>query len=159
MLRYYRAMADEEILSKHERENLLIKLDKEFAFAGAVIPAEIEAEDGPIPLRSFVFEMSKKRGRLTPEETTQVDNIIAIVRKKRREIVARIARDNMTVAEAKALYAAATGLDRALDTLYNAPEPRASLKDETNRARVEDGRRWLNLVRKVYTRDEKRKRD
>jgi hypothetical protein len=152
-------MADEEMLSKLERENLLIKLDKEFAFAGATIPVRIEAEDGQIPLRAFVFEMSKKRGRLTPGETAQVDRIIAIIQKKKREIVARIARENMTLAEAKALYAAAAGLARAIDTLNSAPMPKASLKDETNRARVEDGRRWLNLVRKVYTRDEKRKWD
>ncbi|BAI62413.1 conserved hypothetical protein [Methanocella paludicola SANAE] len=151
-------MSDEK-LSKYERENLLLKLDKEFAFAGATIPPELEADGGRIPLRAFVFEMSKKRGRLTPEDIAEVDRVISAVKRKRREIIDRISREEMAKSEAQALYAEARGLDRALDTLYNAPMPKPSIKEEANRAKMEDGRRWLNLMRKVYSGEEKRKRD
>ena len=157
-------MAD-ETLSKFERENMLIKLEKEFAFAGATIPAEIEA-DGEndangerIKLRDFVFEMTKKRGSLTVEESEKVDLVIGIIRRKRKEIVARISREEMKLSEANTLYEKAMGLDRALDTLYNAPLPKPSLKEEAKKAKMEDGRRWMNLVRKVYSGEEKRKRD
>jgi len=151
-------MAD-ETLSKYERENLLIKLEKEFAFAGATIPAEIEADGERIRLKDFVFEMAKKRGSLTVEESEKVDRVIAIIRRRRKEIVARISREEMKLSEANTLYEKAMGLDRALDTLYNAPLPRPSLKEEAKKAKVEDGRRWMNLVRKVYSGEEKRKRD
>ncbi len=152
------AMAN-ELLSKYERENLLIRLDKEFAFAGATIPADIEVSGERMPLRSFVFEMAKKRGRLTAAEIEEVDRIIPALRRKRREIVGRLAREAMTRGKAVELYETALGLDRALDTLYNVPQPKPSLKEEADRAKVEDGRRWLNLVRKVYSGEEKRKRD
>jgi len=151
-------MAD-ETLSKYERENLLIKLEKEFAFAGATIPAEIEADGERIRLKDLVLEMAKKRGSLTPGEGEKVDRVIAVIRRKRKEIVARIAREEMTASEAHDLYGMAMGLDRALDTLYNAPLPKPSLGEEAKKAKMEDGRRWMNLVRKVYSGEEKRKRD
>lgn len=149
----------EEKLTKYERDNLLIKLEKEFAFAGAVIPPEIEVDGERIKLRSFAFEMSKRRGMLKPEEIEQVNRTIALVRKKRREIVQRIARDDISKGEAQELFRTVAGLDRALDTLYNAPEPKTSVEEEYKRAKVEDGRRWLALIRRVYTKEEKRKRD
>ncbi|HTY92129.1 MAG TPA: DUF5788 family protein [Methanocella sp.] len=149
----------DETLSKHERENLLIKLDKEFAFAGATIPAYLEVGDERIPLRALVFEMSKKRGRLTSEEIGAVDRLIPLIRRRRREIVALLSREEMARSKAGELYEEALGLDRALDTLYNVPLPKLSINDEANKAKMEDGRRWLNLVRKVYSGEEKRKRD
>lgn len=161
-------MGDEERLSKYERENLLIKLEKEFAFAGATIPSEVLVDGERIKLRAFVFGMSKKRGGLTPGDVREVERIAALLGKKRRELVARIAgktptraegREALTRAEAREHYDLAMGLGRAIDTLYAATLPRTSVADEAHRARLEEGRRWLNLVRKVYSQEEKRKRD
>lgn len=149
----------EEKLTKLERENLLIKLEKEFAYAGATIPVEIEADGERIKLRAFVFEMSKKRGALQPEDLERIDGMIAVVKRNRREIVRRIAVEDLSKKEARQLYEIVTGLDRALDTLFSAPEPKVSIEEESRKAKVEDGRRWLALVRKVYSGEEKRKRD
>jgi hypothetical protein len=150
---------NDETLSRYERENLLLKLEKEFAFAGASIPPEIEVDGERIPLRAFVFGMSRKRGQLTPEDTAEVDRIIALLRKKRREVITRISGEELTKAKAGELFGLAMGLGRALDTLYNAPLPKHSIAEESRKAKMEDGRRWLNLVRKVYSGEEKRKRD
>jgi hypothetical protein len=151
-------MTDEETLSKYERENLLLKLDKEFAFAGATIPTVVDVDGERIRLKAFAFEMAKKRGRLTPEESAETDRIISLLRKKRREIVSRISNEEMTEARAKELYGVAIGLDRALDTLYEAQLPKPSIKEESMKAKREDGRRWLNLIKKVYSREDTRKR-
>lgn len=37
---------------------------------------------------------------------------------------------------------------RAADTLYNAKLPKPSVKEESMKAKMEDGRRWLNLIKK-----------
>ena len=148
-----------EKLSKYERDNLLIKLEKEFAFTGAVIPAEIEADGERIKLRSFVFEMSQKRGSLNPEEIRKIDVVITRVRKKKQQIVRRITFEDIGRDEAMELYRTALGLGRALDTLYSAPEPKTSIKEESKKAGVEDVRRWLGLVRRIYSKEEKRRRD
>jgi hypothetical protein len=152
-------MRDEEMLSGVERENMLIKLDKEFAFAGATIPEEMEVEGERIRLKAFTFEVSKKRGRLSQAEMEEVDRVIALAIKRRREIVARLSREELTKAEARRLYEEARGLDRALDTLYAVSLPKQSVKEEANRAKLEDGRRWLSLIRKVYSREDKRRRE
>jgi hypothetical protein len=65
----------------------------------------------------------------------------------------------LTKTEAYELYNTALGLDRALDALNNASLPRSSLKEESRKAKLEDGRRWLNLVKRVYTGEDRRKRD
>jgi hypothetical protein len=154
-------MSDEDKLTKYERERFLIKLDKEFAFAGATIPSAVEVDGERIRLKAFVFETAAKRGAkgggLSPEELAEADRIIRLLRKKRREIVSRISGEEMTGAEAKELYGMAIGLDRALDTLYDARLPKPSIKEESMKARREDGRRWLNLIKKVYSREDTRK--
>jgi hypothetical protein len=152
-------MSDGDMLSKYERENLLLKLEKEFAFAGARIPAVVEADGERIPLRDLVFRMSKKRGQLTPADQEVVDRLVSVVRRKRKEVVSRISREELTVAEAKDLFGTATGLDRALDALYNAPLPEPSLAEASRKAKLEDGRRWMDLVKKVYNSEDRRKRD
>jgi hypothetical protein len=146
-------MPDEARLSKQERENYLIRLEKEFAFAGASIPGRIEAEGEQIRLRSFVFLVMKKKGRLTPGEQAEIDRVAALVHRKRTAIVREIATADLTMAEAERLYIAAVGLDRALDTLRRAHEPRSSVAEEARKAKMEDGRRWLGLVRRIYTKE------
>jgi hypothetical protein len=152
-------MRDGEKLSKYERENLLLKLEKEFAFAGARIPPMIEADGERIPLKDLVFRMSKKGGCLTSEDLAEIERLTAILRRKRKGIVLRISREELTLAEAKVLFETTTGLDRALDALYNAPLPKLSLADESRKAKLEEGRRWIELVKKVYSSEDRRKRD
>jgi hypothetical protein len=151
-------MTDEEILSKYERESLLLKLDKEFAFAGAAIPSFVDVDGERIRLKAFAFEMSRRRGSLTADESAEADRIISLLRKKRREVVSRLSGEQLTRARAMELYGMAIGLDRALDTLYMAQLPKLSIKEESMRAKLEDGRRWLSLMKKVYSREETRKR-
>jgi hypothetical protein len=151
-------MSEGARLSKQERENFLIRLEKEFAFTGASIPEYIEVNGRQVRLRSYVFDVMKKKGSLTPEEQADVDRIAALVRRKRRAIVQEIGTADITKHEAESLYQTAIGLDRALDTLGRAHEPRSSVEEEARKAKVQDGQRWLNLVRKVYDR-EKRDRD
>ena len=146
-------------LSKYERDNLLIKLEKEFAFTGAVIPQEIALGDDRVRLRHLVFEMSKKRGMLSAEDIEEINAAISLIRKKRREIVGRIATEEIDKSEADELFQTALGLDRALDTLYNVTEPKTSVAEEAKKAKIEEGRRWLGLIRRVYSHEEKRKRD
>lgn len=145
-------------LSKHERENYLIRLQKEFAFAGTNIPEHISVEGRQIHLRSFVFDVMKKKGGITQDEQAEIDRVAALVRRKRTAIVREISSADLTVDEAESLYKTAVGLDRALDTLGRAHEPRSSVLEEARKAKMEDGRRWLGLVRRIYAK-EKRERD
>ena len=147
-------MTEDKRLSKVERENYLIKLQKEFAFTGATIPDRLDVDGKEIRLKNYVFEIFKKKGHLSPEEQAEVDNTAALLQKKRRDIITRIASTELTHKEAEELFKTASGIDRALDTLYRAHEPRSSAQEEARKAKLQDGRRWLNLVKKVYSRGE-----
>ena len=153
-------MTEDKLLSKVERENYLIKLQKEFAFTGATIPDRLAVDGKEIRLKNYVFEIFKKKGHLSPEEQIDVDQTAALLQKKRREIIMRMTSTDLTSKEADELFKTASGIDRALDTLYKAHEPRSSAQEESRKAKLQDGRRWLNLVKKVYSRgDEKAPRE
>lgn len=146
-------MAD-EMLTAYERESLLIRLQKEFAFARATIPAAIEADGERIPLKRLVAGMAQRRGRLAAGDAGTVDRLVPVLRRLRRDTVARLSREEMTRSRALELYETARGLDRALDTLQCATlPPGPSITEEARRAKLDEGRRWMRLIRRAYSRD------
>jgi hypothetical protein len=149
-------MSGGDRLSDRDRENYLIKLKKEFAYAGVSIPESICADGEHIRLRSYVMGISRNRGNIPPEALAEADRVAALVRKKRNEIVKKIGSAELTVDEADSLFSTAVGLGRALDTLDRAREPKMSVTDASKKAKLEDGRRWLSMVKKIYDREKKR---
>jgi hypothetical protein len=148
-------MSGRDGLSGRNRENYLIKPKKEFAFAGVSIPERLNAESEQIRLRPYVLEVSKKKGELTPAEIAEADRVAALVRKKRNSIVRKISSEDLTVEEAESLFRTATGLGRALGTLDRAREPKTSVADAARKAKLEEGRRWLGMVKKIYGKEKK----
>jgi hypothetical protein len=149
-------MSGRDRLSNRDRENYLIKLKKEFAYAGVSIPEHVSVEGEQVRLRSYVLEISKKKGKMTPADLAEADRIAALVRKKRNAIVRKIGSGDLTGDEAESLFRTATGLGRALDTLDRAREAKTSVADAARKAKLEEGRRWLGMVKKIYSREKKR---
>jgi hypothetical protein len=148
---------DGKKLSEIERQNLLIKLKKEFAGTGAIIPNEVDVEGKTIRLKALVFEMSKKRGKLTSEDENAIENTITLIKKKRLVTLEALSKNELTDLEAKQLFGIITGIDRAINTLYMATEPPSSIEEEIKKAKIDDGKRWLNMLKKIYSREDKRK--
>ncbi|HEY3273762.1 MAG TPA: DUF5788 family protein [Methanocella sp.] len=149
-------MSGGDKISKRDRETYLIKLKKEFAYAGVSIPELLDADGEHIRLRSFTLEITRKKGSITPEDLAEVDRVAALVRKYRNAIVKKITSADLTKDEADRLFTTAAGLSRALDTLGRAHEPKVSVTEASRKARLEDGRRWLGMVKKIYDRETKR---
>jgi hypothetical protein len=149
-------MSGGDKISKRDRENYLIKLKKEFAYTGVSIPEILDADGEQIRLRSFTLEISRKKGNISPEDLAEADRIAALVRKHRNAIVKNIGSADLTKAEADSLFSTAAGLSRALDTLDRAHEPKMSVTEASRKAKLEEGRRWLGMVKKIYDREKKR---
>jgi hypothetical protein len=149
-------MSGGDRLSDRDRENYLVRLKKEFAYAGASIPDFISMDGENIRLRAYVMEVSHNRGNMTQKELDEADRVAALIRKKRNAIVKEIGFADMTREEADRLFRTAVGLGRALDTLDRAREPKKSVTEASRQAKLEDGRRWLGMVKKIYGREKKR---
>jgi predicted ATPase len=150
-------MSGSGIISKRDRENYLIKLKKEFAYAGVSIPELLILNGEHIRLRQFTLEITRKKGNITPDELAEADHVAALVRKERNAVVKKIgSADDLTKEEADNLFKKAAGLSRALDTLGRAHEPKTSVTEASQKAKLEEGRRWLSMVRKIYDREIKR---
>lgn len=149
-------MSGGDKISKRDRENYLIKLKKEFAYTGISIPEVLDADGEQIRLRSFTLEISRKKGDISPGDLAGADRIAALVRKQRNAIVKKIGSADLTRDEADSLFKTAAGLSRALDTLDRAREPKMSVTEASRKAKLEEGRRWLGMVKKIYDREKKR---
>jgi hypothetical protein len=149
-------MSGGDRISNRDRENYLIKLKKEFAYTGVSIPELLDADGERIRLRSFTLEITRKKGDITPEDLAEADRVAALVRKKRNALVKQIGSADLTKDEADNLFKTAAGLSRALDTLDRAREPKISVTEASRKAKLEEGRRWLGMVRKIYDREKKR---
>jgi hypothetical protein len=149
-------MSGVDRISNRDRENYLIKLKKEFAYAGVSIPVLLDVDGEHIRLRSFTLEISRKKGNITPEDLAEADRVAALVRKKRNAVVKQIGSADLTKDEADSFFRMAAGLSRALDTLDRAHEPKMSVTEASRKAKLEEGRRWLGMVKKIYDREKKR---
>lgn len=149
-------MSGRKMLSNREREDYLIKLNKEFAFTGVSIPERVSLDGEHIQLRSYVMALSIKKGSLTQEEIDEADRIAALLRKKRNGIVKTIGSADLAKDEADSLFQTAAGLGRALDSLDRVREPKTTLTEASRKAKIEDGRRWLSMVKQIYGREKNR---
>jgi hypothetical protein len=142
-----------KIMSEHERWQLLCKLEKETTFAGVNVPETLEIKSEKFPLRSYIFEMVKRKGTISGEEQEAAYRLIAELKRKKRALIEEIKKAPITKEMGNQLLQQIFGIDRAIEILYNLDKPKQSLVEEVKKARVADERRWLDLIKKVSKKD------
>ncbi len=136
---------------EYERKGLLERVEREAATVGAAIPEEIEVQDEPIDLRSFVFEI-KRRETVPPGERDRVERAKRNLRRERLERLERIEENEVSYERGEELAASIIGIDRALEALegLNAPDP----ETEAKRQEAADRKRWMNFLKKALGRED-----
>ncbi|WP_281194824.1 DUF5788 family protein [Halorubrum sp. F4] len=138
-------------MREYERKGLLERVEREAATVGAAIPEEIEVQDEPIDLRSFVFEI-KRRETVPPGERDRVERAKRNLRRERLERLERIEENEVSYERGEELAASIIGIDRALEALegLNAPDP----ETEAKRQEAADRKRWMNFLKKALGRED-----
>ncbi|MFC5135750.1 MULTISPECIES: DUF5788 family protein [Haloferacaceae] len=138
-------------MREYERKGLLERVEREAATVGAEIPEEIEVQDEPIDLRSFVFEI-KRRETVPPGERDRVERAKRNLRRERLERLERIEEDEVSYERGEELAASIIGIDRALEALegLNASDP----ETEAERQEAADRKRWMNFLKKALGRED-----
>jgi hypothetical protein len=138
--------ADEEYLGYEERNKLLWSLRSDFAWAGKKIPESVEIDGREYKLRDMVRGMSEKES-LDTDKTAEIRALIPKLNEKSKADEELLENEELTKAEAEALYEEATGLLRA------SMELRDKLEGKGGEKSVDEFKRMLNTQKVV---DEKR---
>jgi hypothetical protein len=146
--------AAEEYLDYEERNKLLWSLRSDFAWAGKKIPESVEIDGHECRLRGLVRELSKKES-LDTDKAAEIRTLIPKLKEKSKADEELLETEELTKAEAEALYEEATGLLRASMELKDRLEGKGGGKsaDEfkrmLNAQKVIDEKRFQELIKSL----------
>ena len=104
--------ADNEHISHEERNKLLWSLRSDFAWVGKKIPESVEIDGHEYRLRDLLRELSEKESHDT-DKAAEIRTLIPKLKEKSKADEELLDTEELTKAEAEALYEEATGLLRA----------------------------------------------
>jgi hypothetical protein len=137
---------NKKYLDYEERNKFLWNLRSDFAWAGKKIPESVEIDGKEYRLRDLVQELKEKESFDT-NKASEIKDLIPKLKEKAKVDEELLETEDLTRAEAEALYEEATGLLRASMELKDKVEGKGGEKS------VDDFKRMLN-TQKIA--DEKR---
>ncbi|AKB45880.1 MAG TPA: DUF5788 family protein [Methanosarcina vacuolata] len=146
--------ADDEYISTQERNKLLWSLRSDFAWTGKKIPESVEIDGREYKLRDMVRELSEKES-LDTDKTAEIRALIPKLNEKSKVDEELIETEELTKAEAEALYEEATGLMRVSMELKDKLEGKGGEKsvDEfkrmLNTQKIVDEKYFQNLIKSL----------
>jgi len=135
-----------EYIGYQERNKLLWSLRSEFSWAGREIPESVEIDGEEYRLRDM-FQEPGEEEIFSPDEIARIRALIPKLKKKAKADEELLETEELTVAEAEALYEEAAGLLRA------AMELKDKLEGKGGEKSVDEFKRMINTQKIV---DEKR---
>jgi hypothetical protein len=143
---------DEEYLGYEERNKLLWSLRSDFAWAGKKVPESVEIDGQECRLRDLVRELGEKES-LDPDEVSEVKALIPKLKARAKADEELLETEELTKAEAEALYEEATGLLRAAMELKDRLEGKGGeesadeLKKMLNTQKIIDEKLFQKLLK------------
>ncbi len=145
---------NEKYLDYEERNKFLWSLKSDFAWAGKKIPESVEIDGKEYRLRDLVQELKEKES-LDTDKTSEIKDLIPKLKEKAKVDEELLETENLTRAEAEALYEEATGILRASMELKDKVEGKGKEKgaDEfkrmLNTQKIADEKRFQNLIKSL----------
>ncbi len=131
-----------QYIGYEERNKLLWSLRSDFSWAGKKIPESVEIEGQEYGLKNLVRELGEKEP-LDPDEVSEVKALIPKLKARAKADEELLETEELTKAEAEALYEEATGLLRA------AMELKDRLEGKGGEGSADELKRMLNTQKIV----------
>jgi len=137
------------LLSSEDRAKMISRIHSLVYWVGMLIPERELLEGSEIDLREVVYNLTSKE-KLTVEDVQEVNDLIAHLREKDRDLEAQLSHDSMSRDTAKGILEEICGLLRAIDELRSVENAeRAEFKKKALLSRVEDAKRWQKFVESI----------
>ncbi len=146
--------ADGEYIGYEERNKLLWSLRSEFAWEGKKIPESVEIEGQEYKLRDLVWRLGETE-MLDADEAADIRALIPKLREKAKADEDLLETEELTKAEAEALYEEAVGLLRAEMELKDRLEGKGGekgpdeLKKMLKTQKLMDDKGWRDLIKSL----------
>jgi len=144
----------EEYLNYEERNKFLWSLRSDFAWAGRKIPESVEIDGREYRLKDLVRELSEEES-LDADKAIEIRALIPKLKEKAKVDEELLETEELTKAEAEALYEEATGLLRASMELKDKLEGKSGekgaeeFKKMLNTQKVTDEKRFHELIKSL----------
>lgn len=143
------AIDGRRLLTEEERGRMMATIHSMVFWVGVLIPEWELVGDKEVELRDTVFRLTTKDD-LSPEDIKRIDDLVAVLTTRERELEKKLAHDPMTVDAAKALLEEIRGLLKAIDDLRSAEtDEHASVGRNEVLSRMEDAKRWKEFVERI----------
>ncbi|MGZ4940632.1 MAG: DUF5788 family protein [Halobacteriota archaeon] len=144
-------LSDVHTLTQRERDELLFKLNRLFAFVGSEIPEEVDLDSEHVPLREVMWRLLNHKQKLTPEEFAAVEKLYTSIERKIRQIKSEIKTGAIDDNEAITLFEEAQGLIRAAVELRDIEKGKQldTYGELASAKKIEAQKRWLEYLKKV----------
>ena len=143
VLREESAPAEPE-LTDHDREQLLDRIYHNSGI-GASMPAKIDLDGEPFPLREFFFEVADADA-IPPGTRGEIEEVLRRLRRTRLARIQAIERTAIDRETAERYVEEVVGLDRAINALESLEDP--PLEEQLRRERVDRGAELLDFVQR-----------
>lgn len=146
--------SETEYLCYQERNKLLWSLRSDFAWAGKKVPESAEIDGEEYRLRDMIRELGEKE-RLNPDEIAEIRVLIPKLKEKAKENEELLETEELTTAEAEAIYEEAIGLLRAAMELKDKLEGKGweksvdEFKRMLNAQKIVDEKRFQELIKSL----------
>ncbi len=146
--------ADMELITEPERKKLLWSLRSDFAWVGKKIPESVEIDGKEYRLRGMVRKLGEKEFP-EPEETAEIRALLPELEARAKANEELLETEELTKAEAEALYEEAIGLLRAVmefkDKLAGkgGEDSAEELKRIIKAQKVADEKRWQQFIKSI----------
>ena len=143
-----------EYLSSQERNKLLWRLRSDFAWAGTKIPESVEIDNEEYMLRDMIEELGEI-DLLSLDEIAEIRVLIPKLKEKAKENEELLETEELTTAEAEAIYEEAIGLLRAAMELKDKLEGKGweksvdEFKRMLNAQKIVDEKRFQELIKSL----------
>jgi hypothetical protein len=143
-----------EYIGYQERNKLLWSLRSDFSWAGKKIPESVEIDGEEYRLRDMICELGEEE-ILSPDEIARIRVLIPKLKERAKADEELLETEELTVAEAEALYEEAAGLLRAAMELKDKLEGKGGEKsvDEfkrmINTQKILDEKRFQELIKSL----------
>ncbi|MGZ4904018.1 MAG: DUF5788 family protein [Halobacteriota archaeon] len=144
-------LSDAPTLTQRERDELIFKLNRLFAFVGTEIPEEVDLDSERVPLRQVMWQLVNHKEKLTPEEFAAVEKLYGAIERKIRQIESTIKTGAIADGEALTLFEEAQGLIRAAVDLRDIEKGKQldTYSELASAKKIEAQKRWLEYLKKV----------
>ncbi len=120
-------------------------------WVGMLIPEHEVIGGRELDLRELVYDLATK-DTLTPQDTSRVNKLIDMLRKKESDLEKQLAHDKLTLDTAKGILEEICGLLRAIDDLKSVESvEKAEFRKKELMTRVEEAKRWQKFVESIST--------